>query len=49
MQPEIQDITFAARCGKMLKDNRLEMMIVTILVYSTGLFDQAVTYAGGVC
>ena len=33
----------------LLKQNRLEMMIVTILVYSTGLFNEATTYAQGVC
>ena len=33
----------------LLKDNRIEMMIVTVLVYSTGLLDKAITYGQGVC
>lgn len=49
MTPEIQDVTLGARCVKLLKENRLEMMIVTILLYSTGLLDTGIQYAGGVC
>lgn len=33
----------------LLKEHRIEAMIVTILLYSTGLFEQAVTYGAGVC
>lgn len=31
------------------KENRLEAMIVTILLYSTGVLDKAWTYGAGVC
>ena len=41
--------TLPVRLLTLLKQNRLEMMIVTILVYSTGLFNEATTYAQGVC
>ena len=32
-----------------LKENRLEAMIVTILLYSTGVLEKAVVYGSGVC
>lgn len=32
-----------------LKENRIEAMIVTILLYSTGMLDKAWTYGAGVC
>jgi len=49
MNAEPQQIAFAARMLKLLKENRIEMMIVSILLYSTGLLEQSLVYAGGVC
>jgi len=43
------DVSTSVRLLQMLKDNRIEMMVVTILLWSTGLFEQAVTYGSGVC
>lgn len=43
------DVTTSLRLLQMLKDNRIEMMVVTILLWSTGLLEQAVTYGSGVC
>ena len=37
------------RAVQLLKENRIEAMIVTILLYSTGLFEKAVVYGAGVC
>ena len=37
------------RVIQLLKENRIEMMIITILLYSTGLLSQAVEKASGVC
>jgi hypothetical protein len=45
----VKEATLVARVITQLKDNRLEAMIVTILLYSTGLLDRAVTYGAGVC
>jgi hypothetical protein len=45
----VQSLTSTGRLLLLLKENRLEAMIVTILVYSTGLLDKAVTYGHGVC
>jgi hypothetical protein len=39
----------SARLLTLLKENRVEMMIVTILLYSTGLLEKAVVHASGVC
>ena len=33
----------------MIKENRIEAMIITILLYSTGLLERAFTYGTGVC
>lgn len=43
------DVSTSVRLLKLLKDNRIEMMVVTILLYSTGLLNQAVVYGQGVC
>lgn len=43
------DVTTSLRLIQYLKDNRIEMMVVTILLWSTGLLEQAVTYGSGVC
>ena len=45
----VGDVTMPVRLLTMLKDNRIEMMIITVLLYSTGLFEKAVTYGQGVC
>lgn len=37
------------RVVQLLKENRIEAMIVTILLYSTGLLEKAVVYGAGVC
>lgn len=42
-------LTQSARVLLLLKENRIEMMIATILLYSTGLLEKAVTYGTGVC
>lgn len=39
----------SARILTLLKENRIEAMVVTILLYSTGLLEKAVTYGTGVC
>lgn len=52
LAPSDMDCATAAKSARvlhLLKENRLEMMIVTILLYSTGLFEKAVTYGTGVC
>jgi hypothetical protein len=45
----LADVSLPVRLLTLLKQNRLEMMIVTILLYSTGLLTDATTYAQGVC
>ena len=42
-------IAQSARVLALLKENRIEMMVVTILLYSTGLLEKALTYGTGVC
>lgn len=37
------------RILQLLKENRIEMMILTILLYSTGLLEQVIGRASGVC
>lgn len=39
----------SVRLLTLLKENRLEAMIVTILLYSTGMLEKAVSYGTGVC
>jgi len=46
---ECVKLTQTARVLSLLKENRIEMMIATILLYSTGLLEKAVTYGTGVC
>mgnify|MGYP000042551998 CR=1 FL=1 len=43
------DVVKANRVLTLIKENRVEAMIVTILLYSTGLLEKAVTYGAGVC
>jgi hypothetical protein len=45
----LTDVSLPVRLLNLLKQNRIEMMVVTILLYSTGLLEQAVTYGQGVC
>ena len=44
-----KEIGLLAKLGNQLKENRIEAMIVTILLYSTGMLDKAWTYGAGVC
>lgn len=44
-----KDLTTGARLMHLVKENRVEAMIVTILLYSTGLLEKAVVYGSGVC
>lgn len=46
---EIKTVGTGARLFQLAKENRLEAMIVTILLYSTGLLEKAVVYGSGVC
>ena len=39
----------SARILTLLKEHRIEAMIATILLYSTGLLEKAMTYGSGVC
>jgi len=43
------DVSTSLRLLNLLKENRLEMMIATILLYSTGLLEKAFVYSSGVC
>lgn len=45
----IKDASTGVRLATLLKENRIEAMIVTILLYSTGLLEKAVVYGAGVC
>ncbi len=45
----VKDLSFGAKLLYQLKENRVEAMIVTILLYSTGLLEKAYTYGTGVC
>lgn len=43
------DVAKGARILQLVKENRIEAMVVTILLYSTGILEKAVTYGQGVC
>ena len=43
------DVATSVRLLQMLKDNRIEMMVITILLWSTGILEKAVNYGQGVC
>ena len=45
----VKDLTFAQKLLNQLKENRVEAMIVTILLYSTGLLEKAYFAGVGVC
>jgi hypothetical protein len=53
MLQDTQDIAIegvkGARMVQLIKEHRIEAMIVTILLYSTGLLERAWTYGSGVC
>lgn len=44
-----KDLTVSGKILYQIKENRVEAMIVTILLYSTGLLEKAVVYGAGVC
>lgn len=44
-----KELGLLAKLGHQLKENRIEAMIVTILLYSTGMLEKAVVYGAGVC
>lgn len=43
------DVAKGARILQLVKENRIEAMVITILLYSTGLLEKAVVYGQGVC
>ena len=45
----VKDLTTGAKLVHELKENRVEAMIVTILLYSTGALEKAFTYGTGMC
>jgi len=44
-----KELGLASRLMAQLRENRVEAMIVTILLYSTGVLEKAVVYGAGVC
>ena len=46
---ETKELTFAGKVLHQVKENRLEAMVVTILLYSTGLLEKAYVAGAGVC
>lgn len=44
-----KEVGLLAKLTTQLKENRIEAMIVTILLYSTGMLEKAWTYGAGVC
>ena len=44
-----KELSLGAKLLIQLRENRVEAMIVTILLYSTGLLEKAVVYSAGVC
>ena len=46
---ETKELTLGAKLITQLRENRVEAMIVTILLYSTGALEKAVVYGAGVC
>lgn len=43
------DVVKSARIMQLLKENRIEAMVVTILLYTTGILEKAWLYSSGVC
>jgi hypothetical protein len=46
---QAKEIGLGAKLLCQLRENRVEAMIVTILLYSTGILEKAVVYGAGVC
>ena len=46
---ETKELTLGAKLLHQLRENRVEAMIVTILLYSTGALEKAFVYGAGVC
>lgn len=44
-----KELSLVSKLVNQLKENRVEAMIVTILLYSTGVLEKAVIYGAGVC
>lgn len=44
-----KELSLVSKLVSQLKENRVEAMIVTILLYSTGVLEKAVIYGAGVC
>jgi hypothetical protein len=44
-----KELSLVSRLLIQLRENRVEAMIVTILLYSTGALEKAVLYGAGVC
>ena len=51
MQPQElpESGTISSTIWKQICEKRLEVMLVTILLYTTGLLEKAATQVGGVC
>ena len=45
----VKDLSLAQKLMCQLRENRVEAMIVTILLYSTGLLEKAYSAGVGVC
>ena len=45
----VKELSLVAKLLKQLKENRVEAMIVTILLYSTGVLEKAYVAGVGVC
>ena len=45
----VKDLTFLQKVLSQLRENRVEAMIVTILLYSTGLLEKVYVAGVGVC
>jgi hypothetical protein len=45
----VKDLTTGAKLLHFVKENRVEAMICTILLYSTGVLEKAFTYGTGMC
>jgi len=46
---ETKELSLGAKLISQLRENRVEAMIVTILLYSTGLLEKAYVAGVGVC
>ena len=45
----VKDSVTGARILQLLKENRLELIVLTILVHTLGLSDRALAHLNGVC